>query len=72
MLLYRLVEASWIAATLADPRGRPARAEGATSAIDVAIRLAAVGILVKRHRIIRWLRRDDPAEPPSAKSGGGG
>ena len=33
-------------ATGADPRGRPARAEGATSVIDVAIRLAAVGILV--------------------------
>ena len=42
----RCVEASRIAATRADPRGRPARAEGATSIIDVAIRLAAVGILV--------------------------
>jgi CBS domain containing-hemolysin-like protein len=41
-----VVEASRIAATRADPRGRPARAEGATSIIDVAIRLAAVGILV--------------------------
>ena len=31
---------------MADPGERPARAEGATSIIDVAIRLAAVGILV--------------------------
>jgi CBS domain containing-hemolysin-like protein len=41
-----VVEASRIVATQVDPRGRPARAEGATSIIDVAIRLAAVGILV--------------------------
>ena len=46
MWYARCVEASRIAATLADSRGRLARAEGATSIIDVAIRLAAVGILV--------------------------
>jgi hypothetical protein len=34
--------------------------------------LAAVGILVKRHHITRWLRRDDAVDPTAAAGGSGG
>lgn len=34
--------------------------------------LAAVGILVKKHHITRWLRRDDAVDPAAATGGSGG
>jgi hypothetical protein len=34
--------------------------------------LAAVGILVKKHHITQWLRRDDAVDPAAAAGGGGG